>query len=127
MTNLSETTYIIQYSIGSRILYKNLPAQWLHLKQEGYLSLSLIVIQSNAAAIPAIVIAVLQSWCATVVVHCCQCPSSSCAAIVVCCHCRLLHWWCAMVMWHRWAQWGERNGAKYEGVGTTISSLQASS
>ena len=74
MTDLSQTTYIIQYSIGSRILYiyKNLPAQcqWLHLKQEGYLSSSLVVIQSSAAAIPAVVIAVLQSLYAAIVVCC---------------------------------------------------------
>ena len=76
MTDLSQTTYIIQYSIGSSILYIyiNLPAQLLHLKQEGYLSLSLVVIQSSAAAIPAVVVA-----------YCCHCHRSTAVTV---CHCR---------------------------------------
>ena len=94
MTDLSQTTYIIQYSIGSRILYIyiNLPAQWLHLKQEIYLLSSLIVIQSSAAAIPAVVIAFCchcHHSTAVTVCHC-HCVLPSMPFIIMCCRCRLL-------------------------------------
>ena len=85
--------YTIQY-IGSRILYKKktLPGQWLHLKQEGYLSSSLVDIQSSAAAIPAVVIAYCcHCHCSTVVmVRCCCRVLLSMPIIIMCCRCCLL-------------------------------------
>ena len=100
--------YTIQY-IGSRILYIKKKPSWTMAALEAG-RLPVIIPRSHP----------IKCCC-----HSCRCHRST--AVTVCCHCCLLHWQCIMVMWHRWAQWGECNGAKYEGVGTTISSLQASS